>query len=188
MLAPAARLLHHLGVTANQVSVTSILFSLLAGALLCWRTADPHGLLLLPVALMLRMAMNAIDGILAKEFEIKSRFGIVLNELGDVFSEAALYLPLALGWHFSAVLIVVFVVLAVISEMSGMAGLLIGAGRRYDGPLGYAERAFALGLIALLIGLGVPAGLWQNLLLGLMLTLLAYTIYNRAHMALWRGQ
>jgi hypothetical protein len=31
-------------------------------------------------------------------------------------------------------------------------------------------------------------GLWENLLLGTMLILLAYTTYNRVHMALWRGQ
>jgi CDP-diacylglycerol--glycerol-3-phosphate 3-phosphatidyltransferase len=40
------------------------------------------------------MALNAIDGMLAKEFALKSRLGAMLNELGDVFSDAALYLPL----------------------------------------------------------------------------------------------
>lgn len=188
LLVPAARLLHRLGVTANQVSVTAILLSFVAGALLCFKAGSPRGLLLLPVALFLRMAMNAVDSILAKEFEIKSRLGIFLNELGAVLSDAALYLPLALGWHFSPVLIVLLVVLAVISELSGIAGVMVGSGRRYDGPMGHSERALVFGLIGLAIGLGVPVGLWENLLLGTMLILLAYTTYNRVHMALWRGQ
>ena len=134
------------------------------------------------------MALNVIDGMLAKEFELKSRLGALLNELGDVFSDAALYLPLALGWHFSPVLIVLVVVFAIISEMTGVLGLMVGAGRRYDGPMGKAERAFVFGLMGLAIGLGIPMGIWQNVLLGAMLGLLAYTIYNRARMALWRGQ
>jgi CDP-diacylglycerol--glycerol-3-phosphate 3-phosphatidyltransferase len=125
---------------------------------------------------------------LAKEFELKSRLGALLNELGDVISDAGLYLPLALGWRFSPVLIVLVVVLAIISEMAGVLGLMVGSARRYDGPMGKSDRAFVFGLIALLIGFGVPMGIWQNVLLTAMLGLLAYTIYNRARMALWRGQ
>ena len=54
------------------------------------------------------MALNALDGMLAREFNQKSRLGAVLNELGDVVSDTALYLPIALvpgvnsalvGWH-----------------------------------------------------------------------------------------
>ena len=53
-------------------------------------------LLLLPLVLFLRMALNAIDGMMAREFGQKSRLGAVLNELGDVLSDACLYLPFAL--------------------------------------------------------------------------------------------
>lgn len=132
--------------------------------------------------------MGAIDGTLAKEFEIKSRLGSVLSELGEVSSEAALYLPLALGWRFSPVLIVLVVVLAIISEMTGVLGLMVGSARRYDGPLGNSNRALVFAAVALAVGLGVPVGIWQNVLLVVILVLLVDTIYNRARMALWRGQ
>ena len=188
LLRPPTRVLYHLGVTANQVTVAAAILSLLVGAVLCFKAASPRALLLLAPALSIRMALNAIDGMLAKEFELKSRLGALLNELGDVISEAALYLPLALGWRFSPVLIVLVVVLATISEMTGVLGLMVGSARRYDGPMGKSERAFVFGLIGLLIGFGVPMGIWQNVLLAAMLGLLAYTIYNRARMALWRGQ
>lgn len=188
LLRPPTRLLYQLGVTANQVTVAAAALSLLVGAALCFRAGSPRALLLLPPALFIRMALNAIDGMLAKEFELKSRLGALLNELGDVISDAALYLPLALGWRFSPVLIVLVVVLAIISEMAGVLGLMVGSARRYDGPMGKSDRAFAFGLMGLLIGFGVPIGVWQNVLLAAMLGLLAYTIYNRARMALWRGQ
>jgi CDP-diacylglycerol--glycerol-3-phosphate 3-phosphatidyltransferase len=188
VLRPPTRLLHQLGVTANQVTITAVALAVLTGAVLCFKTGSPRALLLLPPALLLRMALNTIDGMLAKEFELKSRLGALLNELGDVFCDAAFYLPLALGWHFSAVLIVLIVVLSIIAEMTGVLGLMVGAGRRYDGPLAKSERAFVFGIMGLAIGLGVPMGIWQNLVLVVMLGLLAYTIYNRAHMALWRGE
>ena len=124
---------------------------------------------------------------LAKEFEVKSRLGALLNELGDVFSEATLYLPLALGWRFSPVLIVLVVVLSIISEMTGVLGLMVGLARHYDGPMSNSVRAFVFGLLAFLIGFGVPVSIWQNVVLAAMPALLAYTVYNRARMALWRG-
>ena len=188
LLRPAARLLYQLGVTANQVTVAAVVLAVVTGAVLCVKAGSPRALLLLPPALLLRMAFNAIDGMLAKEFELKSRLGALLNELGDVFCEAAFYLPLALGWHFSPVLIVLVVLLAVISEMTGVLGLMVGAGRRFDGPMAKSDRAVAFGLMSLAIGFGIPMGIWQNVLLVVMLGLLGYTIYNRAHMALWRGE
>ena len=42
------------------------------------------------------MALNAIDGMLAREFGQKSALGGYLNEIGDVVSDAALYAPFAL--------------------------------------------------------------------------------------------
>jgi CDP-diacylglycerol--glycerol-3-phosphate 3-phosphatidyltransferase len=47
------------------------------------------------------MALNAIDGMLAREHGQASRLGAVLNELGDVVADAGLYLPLALTTVFS---------------------------------------------------------------------------------------
>ena len=52
--------------------------------------------LLIPVWLLVRMALNAIDGMLAREFGQKSGLGAYLNEIGDVVSDAALYAPFAL--------------------------------------------------------------------------------------------
>jgi CDP-diacylglycerol--glycerol-3-phosphate 3-phosphatidyltransferase len=47
-------------------------------------------LLLLPVTLLLRMALNAVDGMMAKEHAKASAAGVVLNELSDVIADAAL--------------------------------------------------------------------------------------------------
>src|SRR5579875_1199796 len=142
LLRPVATGLYRLGVTANQVTVGAALLSLAAGAVLVLYPNRPRALLVLPPVLFLRMALNAIDGMLAREFGLKSRRGAILDELGDVISDSALYLPLALGWGFSPTLVTLSVLLAVITEMAGVLALMVGAGRRYDGPMGKSDRAF----------------------------------------------
>lgn len=187
LLRPVTASLFRAGVTANQVTISAALLSITAGAVLLRFAGQPRALLVLPPVLFIRMALNAIDGMLAKEFGQKSRLGAILNELGDVISDSALYLPLALGWLFSPMLIVLIVVLAVISEMAGVLALMVGAARRYDGPMGKSDRAFVFGAMGLAIGCGAPQGPWQNIVLAAVLLLLAITIWNRARKALREG-
>ena len=141
-------------------------------------------LLVLPAFLFVRMALNAVDGLLAREHGQKSRLGAVLNEVGDVVADTALYLPFALVPGFDARLVILATLLAIITELTGLVGLQIGATRRYDGPMGKSDRAFAFGLFALLAGLGVPLAPWLTPALGLVLFLLVVTIVHRARRAL----
>ena len=55
--------------------------------------AQPILFMLLPIVLFIRMALNALDGMLARECNQQTRFGAILNETGDVISDIALYLP-----------------------------------------------------------------------------------------------
>ena len=150
-----------------------------------WPT-ESWPLLVVPGILFVRMALNAIDGMLAREHDMNSDLGAVLNEIGDVVSDAALLLPLAWASGFCAALVTAIVVLAVVSEMTGVVAVQIGASRRYDGPMGKSDRAFVLGLICLLLGCGVePAPYrWLDVALGVVVFLLFLTIINRARRAL----
>jgi CDP-diacylglycerol--glycerol-3-phosphate 3-phosphatidyltransferase len=141
-------------------------------------------LLLLPVALFLRMALNAIDGMLAREHDQKTKLGAILNELGDVVSDAALYLPLALVPGLAAALVVPIAVLAGVSELAGVLVQLLGGSRRYDGPMGKSDRAFVFGLLGLLGGCGLPLVPWANWALAAILLLLGLTIVNRVRRGL----
>jgi CDP-diacylglycerol--glycerol-3-phosphate 3-phosphatidyltransferase len=184
LLRPLAAALAARGVTANQVTLAAVLLSVGAGAAIAWQPAAAWPLLCVPVVLFVRMALNAIDGMLAREFDMKSRLGAVLNELGDVVSDAALYLPFALLPGVPPAPLVLIVLCSVISEMAGVVAVQIGAERRYDGPMGKSDRAFVFGLISLLLGLGIPAGTWLPVLLCIVLALLCMTVFNRARRAL----
>jgi CDP-diacylglycerol---glycerol-3-phosphate 3-phosphatidyltransferase len=184
LLRPLCRMLAERGVTANQVTISALLLSLVSG-LAIWHSGGARwALALLPPALLVRMALNAVDGMLAREYGMQSAMGAILNELGDVLSDTALYLPLAVVPGFAPTLVVLIVVLAAVGEMTGVLGALIDARRRYDGPMGKSDRASAFGLLALLIAVGVPGGVWLQSVLGLILVLLAVTIINRVRHAL----
>ncbi|MCP5279002.1 MAG: CDP-alcohol phosphatidyltransferase family protein [Thiobacillus sp.] len=187
LLRPLVRGLARAGVTANQVTLAALALSLATGAAIAWRPDEPALLLLLPAMLFLRMALNAVDGMLAREHDQKSRLGAVLNELCDVFSDAALYLPLAWVAGFNAPLVVGIVLLSAASEMTGVLMQTLGASRRYDGPMGKSDRAFVFGALGLVLGLGLPAESWLTPLLAAVLALLAWTILNRARRGLAEG-
>jgi len=180
LLRPLARFLAHSGVTANHVTVAACALSVGLGLLLTIRHQERVLFLALPLFLFARMAMNALDGMLAREFAQQSDLGAYLNELTDVISDGVLFLPFAFVPEFEPLWIGVVIWLAAVSEMAGTVAVMTGAGRRYDGPMGKSDRAFVFGALALWIGAGgaVPAWLGWGLprLLGL---LLVVTIVNR---------
>ena len=92
LLRPLVGRLAAAGVTANGVTLAAMLVSIALGAGL-FLQPEPWAFLLLPLWMFLRMAFNAVDGMLAREFGQQSALGAYLNELSDVVSDAALYLP-----------------------------------------------------------------------------------------------
>ncbi|MGE8497010.1 MAG: CDP-alcohol phosphatidyltransferase family protein [Pseudomonas sp.] len=184
LLRPLVQRLYARGVTANQVTLAAAFVSVLLGLLLAGFADHLWLFALIPLWMLLRMALNAVDGMLAREFGQQSRLGAYLNELSDVVADAALYLPFALLPGVSPALVVILVLLAVISEYAGVMGPMIGVSRRYDGPMGKSDRAFCFGVL----GAGVASGLlplgWINAVLVLITALLLYTLYNRVRQGL----
>ncbi|WP_375202289.1 CDP-alcohol phosphatidyltransferase family protein [Hyphococcus sp.] len=183
LLRPFCRRLAEAGVTANQVTLIACGLSIAHGAAHLMNPGAKWVLTLLPVILFVRMALNAIDGMLAREFGQASRLGAILNELTDVISDAALYLPFALIPGVPALLVVIAVLFGVIAEMTGVIGVQIGASRRYDGPFGKSDRAFFFGALAVLLVM-FDTGLWSTVLIAFACALGAATIVNRSKMAL----
>jgi CDP-diacylglycerol---glycerol-3-phosphate 3-phosphatidyltransferase len=183
LLRPIVKKLHDLGVTPNAVTLFTFALSVMYGFLFLMRPTCARVLSFFPVVLFLRMALNAVDGMLAKIYQQASPLGALLNEICDMGSDAGLFLPFALVPGIHASLVVILVLLAVISEAAGLCGLLIGASRRYDGPMGKSDRAFALSLIAMVLVL-FDVAVWVNGALMLMIGLLLLTIGNRCYQAL----
>lgn len=184
LLRPLVGRMANLGLTANQVTVAAALVSIGLGLLLCLAGEKAQLFLLMPLWMFLRMAFNAVDGMLAREFGQKSSLGAYLNELTDVISDSVLYLPFAFLPHFEPLAVGVVIVLAVISEMTGTVAVMTGASRRYDGPMGKSDRAFVFGVLAIAVGLGLPPQPWLFWLFPALALMLAITIVNRVRRGL----
>ena len=183
LLRPLAANLFRIGVTANQVTVGACVISVVLGIWLAAEENRPALFLLVPLWSFLRMALNAIDGMLAREFDQASPLGAYLNELTDVISDCALCVPFGLLSGSNPVLVITVIALSVTSEMAGVLGVITGASRRYDGPMGKSDRAFVFGLLGLLVGCGVPLGDAFGWIWSALAALLGVTIVNRV----WKG-
>jgi CDP-diacylglycerol--glycerol-3-phosphate 3-phosphatidyltransferase len=138
-----------LGMTPNTVTLIAITGSIAVGAAVSFSASRPALLLLLPAWLFLRMALNAIDGMMARELNMSTQVGAVLNEMGDAVSDLGLYLPLALVYEPARWPVIAFSIGAVLTEFSGVLGRALGARRHYEGPMGKSDRAFIVGALGL---------------------------------------
>ena len=182
-LRPYAERLHENGITPNQVTLAALALSAFEGALLLTWPGAWFPLLLLPVVLFLRLALNAIDGMIAREHGLATKRGKILNELGDVLADGLLYLPLMAVPGAPETLIALAVLAGIAAEFTGVLGEAIAGERRYDGPFGKSERALAFGAAGLLLALGAGAGWWFDLLMLVVLLLSARTAWTRAEAA-----
>lgn len=188
LLRPLVRQLHAAGATANQVTVAACVISVALGLWLTFMLTTGqtmrNAFLLVPLWMFLRMALNAVDGMLAREFGQQSKLGAYLNELTDVIADAALLLPFAWIAPFNPAWVGAVIFLAALAEFAGVLGIMVGATRRYDGPLGKSDRAFVFGALALWIGLGGTLPVWLQWLMPLLAVLLCWTIVNRVRAGL----
>ncbi|MCB0336247.1 MAG: CDP-alcohol phosphatidyltransferase family protein [Bdellovibrionales bacterium] len=179
LLRPLCSWLAVKSVTANQVTLAALLLSVIFGlALFSFPTTTTlyYGM---PIVLFVRMALNAIDGMLAREHGMKTKFGAYLNELADVVSDIGLYLPFCVALQGQSEIVIGLILLACIVEFAGVLGYSVGSVRQYQGPMGKSDRALFFGILSLLVASGygdywiVPVVLWLMLGLSLM------TVNNR---------
>ena len=149
LLQPILHALYKIGVTANQLTISAVILSCLMGfGFLQYHTLY-LGILIIPFGLLLRMALNALDGMMARQYDMQSQLGEILNEIGDVVSDIAIIFPFVILPGINPVIIILFGVLAILNEFAGILSKAIGKERRYDGPMGKSDRALVIGIFCL---------------------------------------
>lgn len=166
LLQPILRGLRKMAVTANQITITAIIFSIGLGVLFFFYQDFKIMYLILPFGLLVRMALNALDGMMARQYKMQSRLGEVLNELGDVISDLAIILSFAFLPNMSLWIILAFAVLAILNEFSGVLSKAMGGERRYEGPMGKSDRALLIGIYCLTYFFWQDISLYANWIFG----------------------
>ena len=184
LLRPLVARLAETRITANWVTVAAAAGSVVIACIVLWNAEHRLVFLLVPAWMGARMALNAVDGMLAREFGQRSHLGAYLNEICDVVSDAALYAPFAMVAPFGLAGVAFVIVMSALAEFAGVLGPSVGASRRYDGPLGKSDRALVFGALGCWIGFGGPLPGWLFWLMPLLGILLAITVVNRVRAGL----
>lgn len=185
LLHPLLVWLHRRGVTANEITVVSIVFSFGIGMLFWEASAVPLFFLALPIGLLVRMILNALDGMMAREFGQTSRLGEVLNEVGDVVSDVFIFFPLLKYHPESLYWVVAFIVLSVLNEFAGVMGKVLGGQRRYEGPMGKSDRALLMGIYGLLAYFSVGIQAYSQVVFAIVIALLLLSTFTRLKKGLY---
>ncbi|WLP95200.1 alpha/beta fold hydrolase [Psychrobacter sp. M13] len=184
--------------TANQVTVSALVLSV-GTAYMIYRPAQsqPRLWLLLPTSLFVRMGLNAIDGMMAREHGQASTLGAWLNEAGDIIADTALIASLSphlnnikadahkLGFvesnsYINKHYIVIINMLSTSTELLAVISNISFKERANQGPLGKSDRALVLGVMGTWIGTKLPfATLTLKPLMLLTQALLLKTCSNR---------
>jgi CDP-diacylglycerol--glycerol-3-phosphate 3-phosphatidyltransferase len=187
MLRPMVQRLAERGIEPEQLSYAAVALATITGALIAALPGVlPHSsrlLLILPAALLLRIALNLMEEMLTSAQPMPTPRARLSREVSDVLCDALLYLPLALYPGVSGGLVVTLVVLGLCAEVAGLAALGIGADRRREGPMGKNDRAIVFGLLGLIMALDPDNAIWLPWLLLPASAMAIATIVNRVRAA-----
>ena len=150
LLMPLLKLLKGWGISPNAITILSIILSF-ALSYFFWNASDCSSyFLIVAFGLLLRMMLNALDGMMARIYNLQSKLGEILNEVGDIISDVAIYFPLILFESLEIEIAIIFILLSIINEFCGLIAKVISRERRYDGPMGKSDRAFLVGVICII--------------------------------------
>jgi CDP-diacylglycerol--glycerol-3-phosphate 3-phosphatidyltransferase len=178
-LLPMMGRLRQAGITPNALTWMAIALSGGLGYAFVLGLEQRTWFFIVTAGLLLRMALNALDGMMARQFDMTSKAGAVLNELGDVVSDALVMWPLALlpevhvGW------VAALLWMSAVNECAGVLGAAVGEERRYEGPMGKSDRTLVWGVFCLLLGAGVPVEGHVQTGLCVVLAGLCWSIFRR---------
>ena len=188
LLMPLLKLLRRLGISPNSITIFSILLSFVI-AYFFWNTSDNSSyFLIVAFGLLLRMMLNALDGMMARIYNLQSKLGEILNEVGDIVSDVAIYFPLIIFEPLRIEIAIIFILLSIINEFCGLMAKVISGERRYDGPMGKSDRAFLIGIICIVYYFTNGLDPYMNYIIGGSSILMIFSSYLRLTKSIKNGK
>ena len=185
LLMPICEKLVKLKVSPNQITITTVLLNIVFAGLIYEFNNYKLIYLTVPVFLFLRMALNALDGMIANKFNQKTKIGVFYNETGDVISDTVFFYIFLRVIGVNEVYNLLFIFLSALSEYIGVIAVMVDNKRHYEGPMGKSDRAFLISLLAIVyyfIG-----NKYFDYILILAIVLLIFTIFNRVRSSVKGG-
>ncbi|MCC6174517.1 MAG: CDP-alcohol phosphatidyltransferase family protein [Chloroflexi bacterium] len=153
----------------------ALALSVVGGICLYAAPVQPWLLAAVPLVAVVRTALNALDGLVARDTGLARPWGEVLNELSDRLADVALLGGMAFAGPADLRLGAAAIVAMLISSYLAILSKAAGGRRQYMGPMGKADRMALLAVVGVL-GLVLPlewvySGFLAIVLVGCMATL-----------------
>jgi CDP-diacylglycerol--glycerol-3-phosphate 3-phosphatidyltransferase len=179
MLMPLLKMLRNMGVSPNALTLMAVLLSFVIGYLF-WSSAEHHSyFLFVAIGLLLRMMLNALDGMMARIYNLQSKLGEILNEVGDIVSDIVIFFPLIVFENLDVKLSIAFISLSIVNEFCGIMAKVVSGDRRYDGPMGKSDRALLIGVICIISYFTSDINIYINYIIGVASLLMIVSSYAR---------
>jgi CDP-diacylglycerol---glycerol-3-phosphate 3-phosphatidyltransferase len=149
-LLPIKRLFIRLGISPTVVNFLGLVCSLIIATSIAHSVDINWFLLVVPFFAFFRTALNALDGMIAREQNLSSSKGELLNEFLDRLSDIIVFSSFALLLPDYGFLVAVTTSLVILSSFVGVLNKAFGGVRLYTGVMGKADRMLYLGLAAVL--------------------------------------
>jgi CDP-diacylglycerol--glycerol-3-phosphate 3-phosphatidyltransferase len=179
LLMPLCKKINLYGITPNQITVMTTIFSITFSIIFYkFSNKDSWLFISIPIFFLIRMALNALDGMIANRFDKKTKLGIYFNEIGDLISDTVFFFCFFSVLNLSNTLSLVFIFISILSEYVGVIGVQVDNKRHYEGPMGKSDRAFFISILSILIFYGIEMKYIKVFIIFSILLLLS-TVYNR---------
>ena len=188
LLMPLLVFLRKLGVSPNLITIFSVFISFVISYFFWNALSNSLYFLIVAFGLLLRMILNALDGMMARIYNLESEIGEILNEVGDIISDVAIYFPLIMFEFLEIEIAVIFILLSIINEFCGLMAKVTCGERRYDGPMGKSDRAFLIGMLCIVYYFTSKLDPYMNYIIGVSSLLMILSSYIRLTKSLKNGK
>lgn len=188
LLMPLLVFLRRLGVSPNLITIFSVFISFVISYFFWNALSNSLYFLIVAFGLLLRMMLNALDGMMARIYNLESEIGEILNEVGDIISDVAIYFPLIMFEFLEIEITVIFILLSIINEFCGLMAKVTCGERRYDGPMGKSDRAFLIGMLCIVYYFTNKLDPYMNYIIGTSSLLMILSSYIRLTKSIKNGK
>ena len=169
-LSPLKNLLIKLKISPTSINFLALIISISGALALYYSYLYPLLLIWVPFMAFIRTALNALDGLVARETKAKNQeFGEVLNETLDRISDVIIFISLGLSGSVNYVLTSITVIFILLNSYLGIVSKAAGGSRQYGGFIGKADRMIYLSIASLVILIFKNNIIWKYLYVFLLL-------------------
>jgi CDP-diacylglycerol--glycerol-3-phosphate 3-phosphatidyltransferase len=162
----------------DYLTIGALVLSALGGLALYGAHQARWLLLVIPVVAIGRTALNALDGLVARDTGLARPWGEVLNEFCDRLADVSLMAGVAFAPGSDALLGAVAIVVMLLASYVAILSKAAGGRRQYGGIMGKADRMIYLS-VAAVIALALPSLRIFTIFLWLVLAGLMVTLVKR---------